>query len=473
MTQEYYSIITNAGLIKNAAANSQGGTLVNLTHLAVGDANNTPYNPTGTDTALQNELYRTTLTSVVIDEDNPNQLIVEAVINETIGPFYIREVGIFDSDGELFAIGKYPETFKPDLPDGSGKRLYIRMILGFANSPNVELVISDDINNDPNFSTNVNNALAERLVKTENLADLESAEEARGNLGLGSVATKNAGNSEGEVPLVETGGKLNPSILPVFPSLNLPYAVNKAYTVSGYASYINKVNDSEISFNVSTSYPIVVTHPDGTKQSLESLGNISGISSNGLYYIILTKDSDSAEVLGVNRLITESTTAPSSPTDGDYWLDISQQPYVPYKRVGGAWVQTQFVRLGEVNKVSGVLGTPISYALNWRYSKSAGILNPNTRYNFPTNIPTPNIYPVIYLQNVVAEFGWTPGQISFALNGGGSPDTYFPHFFWEQRNVFTISVNDVIFASHNNVPNADVGFTTSRWEWFIEIRRNF
>lgn len=181
MTQQYYSLITNAGLIKNAAANSPGGSLVNLTHLAVGDAS---YNPAGTATALQNEKYRTTLTHVVIDENNPNQLIVEAVINETVGPFYIREVGIFDEDGDLFAIGKYPETFKPDLPAGSGKRLYIRMILGFASSPNVELIISDDINNDPNFSTDVNNALANRLVKTQNLADLSDLTVARNNLNV-------------------------------------------------------------------------------------------------------------------------------------------------------------------------------------------------------------------------------------------------------------------------------------------------
>jgi phage-related tail fiber protein len=56
---------------------------------------------------------------VVIDENNPNQLIVEAVLEETVGPFYIREVGIFDSNGNLFAIGKFPETFKPNLPTGS------------------------------------------------------------------------------------------------------------------------------------------------------------------------------------------------------------------------------------------------------------------------------------------------------------------------------------------------------------------
>jgi hypothetical protein len=182
MTQSYYSLITNNGLLKEAAASS--GSPVNLTHIAVGDANGTSYNPTGSQTALVHETYRTTLTHVAIDETNPNQLIVEGVISEAIGPFYIREVGIFDSDGELFAIGKYPETYKSTSDIGSGKRLYIRMILGFTNSPQVNLVMSEDLNNDPNFNANVIIALALKLAKAANLSDVEDAEEARENLGL-------------------------------------------------------------------------------------------------------------------------------------------------------------------------------------------------------------------------------------------------------------------------------------------------
>lgn len=205
MTQQYYSLITNNGLLKEAAANAPGGLAIDLTHIAVGDANGTNYNPTGAQTALVHEVYRTTLTHVAIDEDNSNQLIVEGVINEEVGPFYIREVGIFDSEGQLFAIGKYPETYKSPSSSGSGKRLYIRMILGFTNAPEVNLIQSEDLNNDPNFNANVlaaiddinsgisainsgistlNSALTQKLEKTQNLADVEDIEAARENLGL-------------------------------------------------------------------------------------------------------------------------------------------------------------------------------------------------------------------------------------------------------------------------------------------------
>ena len=101
------------GLAKHASA-SIGGPLLNLSHLAVGDGNLDAISLANlaTATALQNELHRTILTYVEIDGQHPNQLIVEGIISETVGPFYIREVGIFDIDGDLFAIGKFPESFK-------------------------------------------------------------------------------------------------------------------------------------------------------------------------------------------------------------------------------------------------------------------------------------------------------------------------------------------------------------------------
>ncbi|MFT7086991.1 MAG: hypothetical protein ACJAZX_000414 [Rickettsiales bacterium] len=171
MTAPYYTLITDAGLNNhaNAAANMQN---LNLAKMVVGDSGGTYYDPDGGETSLVNQKYEVDLTHVVVDPNNKHQLIVEAVLDESVGPFYIREVGILDDNldengkGTLFAIGKYPETFKPDLPDGSGKRLYIRMIIGFASTPSVEVIINNDISLDPNFGIDVNNKLDYLLEKS-------------------------------------------------------------------------------------------------------------------------------------------------------------------------------------------------------------------------------------------------------------------------------------------------------------------
>lgn len=177
----YYSIITNDGLIKHSQAGVLGQSL-DLTHLAIGDSNGVYYDPDGTEVALQNELHRASITQISIDSNNANQIIIGALIDETVGPFIIREVGIFDSNGDLFAIGKFPETFKPNLPLGSGKTLHITMLLGFANTPNVNLVFTPNV--DPIFANYVDAELNDRLKISENLADLANIELARENLGI-------------------------------------------------------------------------------------------------------------------------------------------------------------------------------------------------------------------------------------------------------------------------------------------------
>ncbi|MFT7087000.1 MAG: phage-related tail fiber protein, partial [Rickettsiales bacterium] len=100
----YYSLVTNYGLIKNAQ--SALGENLDLKYLVVGDGEG---NPSAADTALSGPLdYEFDLTYVGIDEDNENQLIIEGIIPEEVGPFYVREVGILDAQRNLFAIGKFP-----------------------------------------------------------------------------------------------------------------------------------------------------------------------------------------------------------------------------------------------------------------------------------------------------------------------------------------------------------------------------
>jgi hypothetical protein len=141
---DFYTILTTIGKAIIANKVALGGTL-NITELAVGDGNGEYYNPSEAQTELVNEVWRDAIKQISIDPDNGNWVVIEAVIPTTVGGWYVREVGIFDEDGHLIAIGKYPETYKPELEAGSGKDLYIRMILEISNASVVNLLIDPAI----------------------------------------------------------------------------------------------------------------------------------------------------------------------------------------------------------------------------------------------------------------------------------------------------------------------------------------
>lgn len=142
---DYYTIFTNIGVAKMANALALGQSVV-LTHFAVGDGGvDGDYNPTATQTALKGETYRAAVNAINVDEDNPSWLVVEAVIPANKGGWYVREAGLFDQDGDMIAVIRYPETFKPVLESGVGKDLYLRVILEHSNTELVELKIDPAI----------------------------------------------------------------------------------------------------------------------------------------------------------------------------------------------------------------------------------------------------------------------------------------------------------------------------------------
>ncbi|MEI7202601.1 phage tail protein, partial [Pectobacterium parvum] len=76
-----------------------------------------------------------------IDPKNPSQIIAEQVIPENEGGWWVREVGLFDDDGNLIAIANCPETYKPQLQEGSGRIQTVRMILIVSSTDAVTLKI--------------------------------------------------------------------------------------------------------------------------------------------------------------------------------------------------------------------------------------------------------------------------------------------------------------------------------------------
>lgn len=144
MPENFYAILTNIGKAKIANAMLLNQE-VNFSQLALGDSNGIYVNPTETQTALVHEIYRGPIGSVTIDSTNPNWIVIETALSAQTGGFMIREAGIYDIAGDLLAVAKYPETYKPTLEEGSVKDLLIRMILEVTNASVVTLKVDPTV----------------------------------------------------------------------------------------------------------------------------------------------------------------------------------------------------------------------------------------------------------------------------------------------------------------------------------------
>jgi len=144
VSENFYTILTNAGLaaIANAVINQ---TQVNFAKLGVGDGNGAYYTPTQEATALRNQVWIGNISSVTADTTNPNWVNVETVIPGNVGGFEIRELGIFDDNNVLLAIGKLPLTYKPNFAEGSSKDLYIKVIFEVTNASAVTLKVDPSV----------------------------------------------------------------------------------------------------------------------------------------------------------------------------------------------------------------------------------------------------------------------------------------------------------------------------------------
>lgn len=140
MSQQYYTLVTNIGAARIAKATALG-TVVNLSQMAVGDGGGQPITPSATATALTREVYRASLNMLEVDENNQKQVIAELLIPEEEGDFTIREVGLFDNNNNLIAIGSIADSYKPRLSSGTASQQIIRMVIQIDNTDAVGLKV--------------------------------------------------------------------------------------------------------------------------------------------------------------------------------------------------------------------------------------------------------------------------------------------------------------------------------------------
>ena len=187
MTVKYYAILTNQGAARLANATMLGSKL-NLTQMAVGDANGVLPTPDPAQTKLINQKRIAPLNLLSVDPNNQSQIIAEQIIPENEGGFWIREIGLYDDEGVLIAVANCPETYKPQLQEGSGRTQTIRMILVVTNTeaitlkidPSVVLATRKYVDDEvlelklyvDDLSTTINNALSGKQPLDETLTHL-------------------------------------------------------------------------------------------------------------------------------------------------------------------------------------------------------------------------------------------------------------------------------------------------------------
>lgn len=144
MSAKFYTLLTEIGAAKLASAAALGVPL-NITRMAVGDGGGMLPTPNAQQTKLVAEKRRADLNMLYIDPQNSSQIIAEQVIPETEGGWWIREVGLFDETGALIAVGNCPESYKPQLAEGSGRTQTVRMVLITSSTDTITLKIDPSV----------------------------------------------------------------------------------------------------------------------------------------------------------------------------------------------------------------------------------------------------------------------------------------------------------------------------------------
>lgn len=217
MSAKFYTLLTDIGAAKLASAAALGVPL-KITHMAVGDGGGVLPTPSAQQTKLVAEKRRASLNMLYIDPQNSSQIIAEQVIPETEGGWWIREIGLFDETGALIAVGNCPESYKPQLAEGSGRTQTVRMVLITSSTDNITLKIDpavvlatrqyvDDTAIEVRLYTDEAmkahlaeaNPHAQYLQAKNNLSELTDKSKARGSLELGTAATKDVGTGAGQV----------------------------------------------------------------------------------------------------------------------------------------------------------------------------------------------------------------------------------------------------------------------------------
>lgn len=142
--QRYRTLVTDIGKAKIALA-TLTGEKVNIIEAAVGDGGGAYYSPTAAQTALVREVWRGEIANKRINDESPNMMDVKVLLPSDVGGWTIREVGLFDADGDLICITNTPDTEKALITTGATASLDIILHILFTDIESVTVTVNPTI----------------------------------------------------------------------------------------------------------------------------------------------------------------------------------------------------------------------------------------------------------------------------------------------------------------------------------------
>ena len=151
-TRKYGTIITEAGAALIADCILQG-TKLPITQAAAGDGGGAYYQPTVEQSGLKNEKWRGEIAKADMSPLSPNMIDVKIVMEDEVGGFTIREMGLFDDEGTMIAVCNTPDTEKVSISGGVSGKLTMLMhivvadasVLEFSITPALDTVSAEEL----------------------------------------------------------------------------------------------------------------------------------------------------------------------------------------------------------------------------------------------------------------------------------------------------------------------------------------
>lgn len=140
---EYFAILTNKGTEK-LAQYLQSGEKLTISWVLVGDGNGSIPMPDPSRTALVHEVWRGPA-EVNGDLVNKNVIKATSTIPTDVGGWSVREVGLLDQDGELFAIANAPGYPKISIADGINNDMCVGMRVAVSNQAGINIKVDGTV----------------------------------------------------------------------------------------------------------------------------------------------------------------------------------------------------------------------------------------------------------------------------------------------------------------------------------------